>query len=288
MPLDPELLSRFHRALVDEIRRKRPEYLDHSFTVAEIYEDLVPYRTHRNVIGVAMNGDYEDALLRLLAGEGNYLVLDSEPARRELQRELESSNPNTALYRDFATVDVRLNPAVKGWVGPDLGTQVAGRSDGEDVSSAGSGRAEAGAVGQGAAGVASVDAVIEGDEVGGSSGEASADGDAVEGAVEGAAPHVEPSDALVADTGSRIWAIEDSSSEAAGGDPLAGTREGESPGEPEGSCSWCGELLPERPGMSYCPHCGGDIRLVPCPACGEALERSWRFCVACGAEVAAS
>ena len=53
------------------------------------------------------------------------------------------------------------------------------------------------------------------------------------------------------------------------------------------ACRWCSEALPERKGVKFCPHCGGDIRLVPCPACGEALEAAWRFCVTCGAEVAA-
>ena len=83
-----ELLSRFHRALVREIREVRPDYLVESFTVAEIYQNLVPYRSHRDVIGVEMNGDYEDALLRLLAGEGDYLFLESDVARREIREEL--------------------------------------------------------------------------------------------------------------------------------------------------------------------------------------------------------
>jgi hypothetical protein len=25
--------------------------------------------------------------------------------------------------------------------------------------------------------------------------------------------------------------------------------------------------------------------LVPCPACGEELELTWRFCIACGTEI---
>jgi len=58
-----------------------------------------------------MNGDYEDALLRLLAGEGGFLILESEPALRDLRTELETSNPNTGLYREFAAIDVRLNQA---------------------------------------------------------------------------------------------------------------------------------------------------------------------------------
>jgi hypothetical protein len=106
-----EVLERFHRALIEEIQTQRPEYLTGPFTVAEIYQNLVPYGTHRDRIGVEMNGDYEDALLRLLAGEGGYLLLESEPALRDLRAELEATNPNTGLYREYAAVDVRLNQA---------------------------------------------------------------------------------------------------------------------------------------------------------------------------------
>jgi len=106
-----DVLERFHRALVEEIQTQRPEYLTGPFTVAEIYQNLVPYGSHRDRIGVEMNGDYEDALLRLLAGEGGFLVLESEPALRDLKAELETANPNTGLYREYAAVDVRLNQA---------------------------------------------------------------------------------------------------------------------------------------------------------------------------------
>jgi hypothetical protein len=103
------ILERFHRALIEEIQTQRPEYLTGPFTVAEIYQNLVPYGSHRERIGVRMNGDYEDALLRLLAGEGGYLILESEPALRDLKAELQTTNPNTGLYREYAAVDVRLN-----------------------------------------------------------------------------------------------------------------------------------------------------------------------------------
>ncbi len=104
-----QLLERFHRALLEEIQTQRPEYLTGPFTVAEIYQNLVPYGSHRDRIGVEMNGDYENALLRLLAGEGGFLILESEPALRDLKAELSTANPNTGLYREYAAVDVRLN-----------------------------------------------------------------------------------------------------------------------------------------------------------------------------------
>jgi hypothetical protein len=120
MTVPDEVLESFHRVLVEEIRTKRPEYLKGPFTVAEIYQDLVPYPTHRDRIGVEMNGDYEDALIRMLAGEGGYLALESEHALRELRSELQTSNPNTGVYREFAAVDVRLNPERIGGNGSPL------------------------------------------------------------------------------------------------------------------------------------------------------------------------
>lgn len=82
------------------------------FTVAEIYQDLVPYALYREALGVEMNGDYEHALLRLLAGEEGFLELESDAALQEIRDELQSNNPNTGLYREFAAVDARLNTAL--------------------------------------------------------------------------------------------------------------------------------------------------------------------------------
>lgn len=110
MPLDRRVADRFFRVLVEEIRRTRPEYLEKPFTVAEIYQSLVPYRSHRDRIGVEMNADYEEALLQLLGGTEEQLILDSQPARDQIRRELSSSNPNTGLFREFAALTVRLDP----------------------------------------------------------------------------------------------------------------------------------------------------------------------------------
>ena len=101
-------IRRLHRALVQALRERDPAGLGRPFTVAEIYQDLVPYRTHRDILGVEMNGDYEHLVLRLLAGEDDLLTLGSEHARGEIQAELGRSNPNTGLFREYAGVDVHL------------------------------------------------------------------------------------------------------------------------------------------------------------------------------------
>lgn len=51
-------------------------------------------------------------------------------------------------------------------------------------------------------------------------------------------------------------------------------------------CAYCkGELPPGRQ-IQFCPHCGQDITLVHCPACGTELERGWKYCVTCGRSAA--
>lgn len=52
-------------------------------------------------------------------------------------------------------------------------------------------------------------------------------------------------------------------------------------------CRYCGRDLPtgsDRP-VNFCPHCGQNLQVLNCPACGAELEAGWRFCVACGKAV---
>jgi hypothetical protein len=47
-------------------------------------------------------------------------------------------------------------------------------------------------------------------------------------------------------------------------------------------CTFCNGELPAGREISFCPHCGQDLTIVHCPACGSELERGWKFCVTCG------
>lgn len=272
-----ELLDRFHRVLVDEIRENRPDYLQAPFTVAEIYQNLVPYRTHRDAIGVDMNGDYEDALLRLLAGEGDYLILESEVARREIREELEGPNPNTGLFRDFAAADVRLNPernetgisfdleaeAEPGESGDGLGLELVDAGE------------EADAVDMDILADAVVEDVEEhgGDDTEPEVAEPFVVPDQAEWVVEGEgySPDLEGLEGE-----GDIVAEPDSEQDAGAEEPVA---EGDAT-----VCHWCREELPSRDLLNFCPFCGSNLGVRPCGECGEELETGWRFCVACGTE----
>src|SRR2546425_13142118 len=69
------------------------------FPASDVYERLVPYRSNRARLNVATHQDYEMAVLRLLAGERNYVQLEPENGREAMQREIATINPDPAHFR---------------------------------------------------------------------------------------------------------------------------------------------------------------------------------------------
>jgi hypothetical protein len=100
-------LDRLFGLLVDELHREAR--LAVPFPASELYERLVPYRSNRSRLNVATYQDYEMAVLRLLAGERNYLRLDPLEAREQLQAEVTAVNPDTAFFRNFPDAQVLIN-----------------------------------------------------------------------------------------------------------------------------------------------------------------------------------
>jgi hypothetical protein len=243
--IESQLVERLHAVLVEEIRARRPQYLQQPFTVAEIYQDLVPYRSHRDRIGAAMNGDYEHALLKLLAGEGDFVVLESEQARKRMLSELESSNPNTGIFRDYAALDVWLNPARI----PE------GRGAAPEPERAPPPRqAPTQAENSWELALAEKPAAKARSE---------------SKATRASAAREEPRVAEQPITPKRT--------------PKPSTEEVRI--SAPSNCRWCKSELPKRDNMRFCPFCGVDVNLVPCPFCAEKVEPGWRFCIVCGTEV---
>lgn len=108
---DKDVVARLYDELIEALREKEEGASSGHWrvTVAEIYQDLVPYRRARMSLGVEMNADYEHALLRLLAGEGDRVRLEPAEARGELESTLQTSNPDVTLYRKFAACDVQIS-----------------------------------------------------------------------------------------------------------------------------------------------------------------------------------
>ena len=48
------------------------------------------------------------------------------------------------------------------------------------------------------------------------------------------------------------------------------------------NCRYCGGELPQGRTVIFCPHCGQNLTVVHCLACGTELELGWRFCTSCG------
>jgi Double zinc ribbon len=109
--IDQGDVDRLFRGLVAVLAERDPARLERGFEVAELYQDLVPYRTHRNQLGFATNQDYEGAVLGLLAGLGGFATVEPVEAQETLASEAASPNPDPTLFREFAAARVRLNRA---------------------------------------------------------------------------------------------------------------------------------------------------------------------------------
>jgi hypothetical protein len=99
-------LDRLYRRIADVLLREPTT----AVTVGDLYQHLVPYRTVRAELGFGELAEYEHALLRLLSGERDYLVVERADVQEEFQRELRTTNPILGIYRDYADTGVYLNP----------------------------------------------------------------------------------------------------------------------------------------------------------------------------------
>jgi hypothetical protein len=176
------VLQRFHRLLVREFGSRSPWDLSAPLMVSDICHSLAPFPNCRDELGVDTLSEYEHALLRLVAGEGGYVRLESEDARQAIRECLDSSRAGLGLSPEVLAAFVYLNPDVKETT-----------------------------------------------------------------------PGEEKQESL----------------------------------PPFETCRWCGEAVPQQARVRFCPSCGHDVRLVPCPSCAEALDLDWRFCIRCGTEVGA-
>src|SRR5262245_18003665 len=108
------------RHLVRTVRSIHPQYLTAPFDVAELHQNVLPYRHHRRELGIDTNEDYEITLTELLSGARDYLVVD-DGMRDTLRTELASTNPDPSTFKQFAGASVSISPAALRTldIGPD-------------------------------------------------------------------------------------------------------------------------------------------------------------------------
>jgi len=97
------LFGRLVEVLARDVRLATP------FPAADVYERLVPYRSNRSRLRVATHQDYEMTVLRLLAGERGYVRLEPDEIREGYQREVTTTNPDPAIFRNFPESQVMIN-----------------------------------------------------------------------------------------------------------------------------------------------------------------------------------
>lgn len=277
---DP-VVRRLHECLNREIRQRE---IEQPVTVAEIYQEIVPYRAIRSDIGVDMNADYEHALLRLLAGEGGLVRLEPTEARDELRFELEMPDPNVTLYRKFAGCDVwvtaaaRIDPGAESSAGvrPVQPATARGALAGAPAARAGA-PAHAGTSPPGGRKPQEAPLAIP-DWLAAIDRERPATTRPV-------APSAAPIGGPPSNSAGASPAVNRSASPGQGARRSAPPAAGVAPRRPaaaDAGCHQCDGRLPGNRQIRFCPHCGADQERVPCSSCGEVLEASWRYCIACG------
>ena len=238
-------LDRIYRRLVQNLRTNFPDLLGRPFEVAELYTTLIPYRHNRRELELDTNQDYEHALLRLLSGERGYLIGDPQ-MQGDLRTELESSNPDLTKFRAYSTTMVSVAP------------DGARTTDPPAVRRPGSG------------GSAAIPSTAAPPPVA----QAMADRPTLGVPEQPSARPAPPRSAAAPPAAPPPPAA------AAPQPTLAAT--GQRSIVASGTCRYCRGELPEGRNITFCPHCGQNLTVVNCPACGTELDVGWKFCTTCG------
>ena len=239
-------LDRMYRRLVQNVRTGFPDLLGRPFEVAELYTTLIPYRHNRRELELDTNQDYEHALLRLLSGERGYLIGDPQ-MQAEFRSELDSPNPDLTKVRAYATTMVSIAP------------DGARTTDAPALRRPGSGGTAAipstGAPQPAPPPAPAAQAMAERPTLG------------VPESARQPAPRSAPPPAPPTPLTAPQPALA-----ATGQRSIVG----------RGACRYCGGELPEGRNITFCPHCGQNLTVLNCPACGTELDVGWKFCTTCG------
>jgi predicted RNA-binding Zn-ribbon protein involved in translation (DUF1610 family) len=237
-------LDRLFQRLVHNIRSRNPSHLPLPFTVAELYEQIVPYRHNRRELGMETNQDYELTVMRLLAGEREYLLGDAA-MQEALRRELQSRDPDTSAFREYGTSEVSISPTALEQLGA-----ARRRSPAAGPARDGEARQPQATPATKSPPQAAASAMAENPP-------ASTGAQTAASAATPTSPETPPT--------------------------TRGEVEISTAQEPT-QCRFCGTGLPQGREVKFCPNCGQNLAISRCPACGSEIEAGWKFCITCGRE----
>lgn len=265
-----DALDRTFRHLVQTIQTRYPAYLAQPFEVAELYQNILPYRHHRRELGLETNQDYEMVLLQLLSGARDYLIID-EHMRDRLTRELAAPNPDPGAFREFSTIQISLSPTavrrvLEGSPAPEPAMASSTRtSSSEPTQRLTAQRAATAAASASSSAPASLAT-----------------------AAAPAPPKAAPAPPPPAPRRSAATITQPTprASVTAASAPTSKPSNTIVPQAGE-QCRYCSGVLPTGRRITFCPHCGQNLTVVNCLACGTELELGWKFCTTCGRPVPA-
>jgi hypothetical protein len=102
-------LDRLFHHVVRALTGRSPDRVRQPVQVAELYQDLVPYRQYRTALRFDTHQDYEMAILRLLSGERGYATVEPAEAQEALATEAQAAFPEPGIVRQFAAASLRLH-----------------------------------------------------------------------------------------------------------------------------------------------------------------------------------
>ena len=105
-----DALDRLFRQLVRNLAELDPARVHGPVEISELYQRLIPYRTHRTSLGLDTHEDYEMVVLRLLAGERGYALVEPAEAREALALEVAAVNPDTGYFTRYGSAKVTFDP----------------------------------------------------------------------------------------------------------------------------------------------------------------------------------
>lgn len=279
-------LDRFVRHLVETLQARSPDSVHRPLAVDDLRRTVLPYRVHRNALGLVSAEDYEMLVLRLAAEEGDYARTFPPDAAERFREEAASPNPDLAILEELAEATVAMDAAAV--------LRVLALED------------EALPV------VPDLPLLSEPDQESAAAGDPARSGEAlpppasrqpdtrVPGAQERAAasrsdpapatdvprrpaapPPAPPGRVPAAPSSAPPPAAQlPGQSAPASGPPPAPSAE-RSPAI-RARCLFCAAPLPAGKTVVFCPFCGQQLSPTSCPRCGAELEPGWRHCITCG------